>query len=92
MQGCVEIVYITVQTILFIMVVYWMCSFQIDAGMRPHPAAISAAYMPEQSAHPSTAAVWSDVACQLSVKCLTALSSMLPVHCSPHIKMHSLLG
>ncbi|KAL3141609.1 hypothetical protein ABBQ32_004850 [Trebouxia sp. C0010 RCD-2024] len=30
--GCVEIVYITVQTALFVMVVYWMCWFQIDAG------------------------------------------------------------
>ena len=35
LQGCVEIVYITAQTILFVMVVYWMCWFQIDAGMLP---------------------------------------------------------
>lgn len=32
LQGCVEIAYITVQTVMFVMVVYWMCWFQIDAG------------------------------------------------------------
>ena len=33
LQGCVEIVYITLQTLMFVMVVYWMCWFQIDAGV-----------------------------------------------------------
>ena len=31
-QGCVEIVYVTLQTLIFVMVVYWMCWFQRDAG------------------------------------------------------------
>ena len=31
-QGCVEICYITLQCLLFVMIVYWMCWFQIDAG------------------------------------------------------------
>lgn len=31
--------YITLQTILFVMVVYWMCWFQIDAGKCPDPVA-----------------------------------------------------
>ncbi|KAL0021570.1 hypothetical protein WJX77_010078 [Trebouxia sp. C0004] len=30
--GCVEICYITLQCLFFVMVVYWMCWFQIDAG------------------------------------------------------------
>lgn len=32
MQGCVEIVYVTLQTVLFVVIVYWMCWFQVDAG------------------------------------------------------------
>ena len=31
-QGCVEIVYVTLQTLIFVLVVYWMCWFQRDAG------------------------------------------------------------
>ena len=32
MQGCVEIIYISLQTIIFTAIVYWMCWFQRDAG------------------------------------------------------------
>ena len=32
MQGCVEIMYISAQTIIFTAIVYWMCWFQRDAG------------------------------------------------------------
>lgn len=34
MQGCVEIMYISAQTIIFTAIVYWMCWFQRDAGQR----------------------------------------------------------
>ena len=32
LQGCVEIMYISLQTIIFTAIVYWMCWFQRDAG------------------------------------------------------------
>ena len=31
-QGCVEIIYISVQVVMYTMIVYWMCWFQRDAG------------------------------------------------------------
>lgn len=31
-QGCVEILYVTFQMLVYVVVVYWMCWFQIDAG------------------------------------------------------------
>ena len=33
-QGCVEIVYVTVQGTLYCFIVYWTCYFQVDAGVK----------------------------------------------------------
>lgn len=32
LQGCVEIIYISVQITMYTFIVYWMCWFQRDAG------------------------------------------------------------
>ena len=32
LQGCVEIIYVSVQCIVYCFIVYWMCYFQVDAG------------------------------------------------------------
>lgn len=34
-QGCVEIIYISVQITMYTLIVYWMCWFQRDAGQSP---------------------------------------------------------
>ena len=31
-QGCVEIIYLSVQSLIYCSIVYWMCWFQRDAG------------------------------------------------------------
>ena len=31
-QGCVEIIYISIQCLVYCAIVYWMCWFQRDAG------------------------------------------------------------
>ena len=41
-QGCVEIIYISVQVVMYTMIVYWMCWFQRDAGEQAASAAASA--------------------------------------------------
>lgn len=91
MQGCVEIVYITVQTILFVIVVYWMAWFQIDAGMCPDPCctlglhlSILWIHLLQQELH--------DFSTLPSQMCLAASSLVPPVHCcSLCTKLHSLL-
>ena len=35
LQGCVEIIYISVQITMYTFIVYWMCWFQRDAGQSP---------------------------------------------------------
>lgn len=32
LQGCVEIIYLSVQSLVYCSIVYWMCWFQRDAG------------------------------------------------------------
>ena len=32
LQGCVEIIYLSVQSLIYCSIVYWMCWFQRDAG------------------------------------------------------------